>query len=430
MPDMNLENFKQYLDSIKETHLGLILSPDAATSRSYGVRGRAHGKEKRNTGNGRLPIYDELVTDGQRGIKAFQLDLKDLEDETRKKIEGRNKDLEETLIKRAEDLGKEKSAALNDFEKSAGRQSDEFLNIARGLTQAEQDYKRFRDELGREARHSPRWLYVVYMSIIAVLEWPINRYAFAAVFQDSLVVASILALFIGALLIGFAHSTGLNLRRLQYKRDEHDKKTWNIIWILVSLVIVALLIFVISIARHAYIDIVSQGNLSAIDLFKGITERLSASRFGTQDFLLVVVNIAIFSSGVGFSIGNHDPHEEYEKTARKKHSLEKKQARFESGYRKNRREVESKFAERQRILAQRIDETRLELDDLNQRLALIVRMSQDTPKEVSAEIAKRLALYQQEYLGAYGKENVPKELLNSYSAKDILKLLPNEGVAN
>lgn len=168
--------------------------------------------------------------------------------------------------------------------------------------------------------------YFYIMSMLALIETPINIPAFQIFFTGSLVIAAFPAFLVGIILMYSAHLTGSALKDLSYAgKEEKDgaqpgiaglsPQVWRIVAVVGLVAFMAVVIFLLAKVRQVYADYQSSqtsDNLSAL-FEQGVVEFVNkgfATELRLEGYLLVMLNSALVVFGIILAAAHRmgDPH--------------------------------------------------------------------------------------------------------------------------
>jgi hypothetical protein len=240
------------------------------------------------------------------------------------------------------------------------------------------------------------------MACIAIVEWPVNRLAFAAFFQESPEFASLLAFFVGVALAFLAHFIGLLAKRVGYRDFQRSRRIRYWSGIIFCLLFALLVIYTVTLARHAFLILLTEANVSAVDLFRGavqekIAESFFSPRFAIGDYALLVVNMLVLTIAIAFSFSHHDEHPDYASalTSRDRaiRAFDKAKREYDRHYAETRAEFDSRVQRADHNAAQ----LHSELQAAKAEHSRVISYFEPVLGECSSTIVRRLATYMQAY---------------------------------
>ena len=187
------------------------------------------------------------------------------------------------------------------------------------------------------------------MALLALAEIPVNRLAFELYFESMPAISLLLSAAVGALLIFFAHTIGKQLKHTRCEVTAINKSnTYLAIFGIVALCV--LVMFYLGVMREQVVALQGVGGLNLEDLtLEDLSSNSSASSsmsftIGPAAFFLVVLNFAIFLTGVVAAFVRHDSHPFFEKLSTDLKIAENKFNAAERLYEQRQLEIMKDFA--------------------------------------------------------------------------------------
>ncbi len=231
--------------------------------------------------------------------------------------------------------------------------------------------------------------YIPFMILLAFAEVFVNSMAFELFFESSKLISLIVATGIGAMLVFFAHITGLSFKKTQ--SSEVSVPKGNIYLSMGALnSLVAVLIYYLSKMREAFITITNQteqglsldpenllnsGNNPGIEEALGtpnILDTLMQINLGQEGMFLLLINVAVYVCGFVASFVRHDSHPDYEKAEKiyekDRKELFKVKKLFDdkiAGIDKKRSDLHLKIKQNREMIEENLYELDKELSDIN-----------------------------------------------------------------
>ncbi len=184
-----------------------------------------------------------------------------------------------------------------------------------------------KDEENREPRYSSHFFYWPFLAALAVCEVPVNRFSFELFFRESPTIAMVVAGLIGVVLMGLAHGVGTVLRHWGYNWRRGSRSV-NIVWLGVFLLMIAALVYGVSVFRQGYLTFVQQPDPTFAQMLENRQIGQAAvtalqGGLGPEGWIFLAINLAIVVVGVSAAYFCHDPHPDYEKVDRERRRLTK-----------------------------------------------------------------------------------------------------------
>jgi len=179
---------------------------------------------------------------------------------------------------------------------------------------------------------SNRYLYLAIMSVLAIVEVPINKMAFDNLWAERGVDALTtypIAFCVGLFFVLMAHMSGMMLRTTGREQGQNQpEKQYPVIAGITILVIV--LMYFLAILRTMGIDAAESGtSITAALADNGIQKVMSYWKIGVEGWTLLLLNLAVLIAGLLLSYYRHDPHPLYEKVLMARNRLQQKMRKME-----------------------------------------------------------------------------------------------------
>lgn len=240
-------------------------------------------------------------------------------------------DISVTLDKIQDDRSAEEAA----LEFQYGKSTAEYQFLRDDLERKERVLANLQNLLNRPLAVHFTGYYLALMVVLAIAEVPVNRLAFELFFEQSPLISLVLSAAIGSLFIFFAHVIGMQLKRAQCAEINPDKPKIYLVLGSIGLVAVVVMYF-LGVMREQLVAVQAASNLDLEALLNASTESTVSAEFkmslGSKGFFLVLINLAIFITGVIAAYFRHDPHPDYEKALRDEIHARKKFLNYQKQY--------------------------------------------------------------------------------------------------
>jgi hypothetical protein len=242
----------------------------------------------------------------------------------------------------------EQKKALELLEAEIGEGSTIYSYLREAAEQTENILNDLKIELGRPMSISFKKTYIPLMTVLSLAELFVNRLSFELIFESMPIVSIMLAAAVGILLIFFAHIIGTEFRRSQCPITSlnPNKKYWAIF--LISLMSIFLMISLAAM-RQQLLDL----NAADVNLDQLLTEDSSIAFGSSSGFALtgksipfLIINFAIFISGIVLAYFRHDAHPFYERYTNEYAKAKSEFFSHLKNYEKKQVELSRKFNER------------------------------------------------------------------------------------
>ena len=283
------------------------------------------------------------------------------------------------------------------LEHELGHFSSEFRHHEDAALAAKEEKQKIEQILGRPLQIEHTELYIPALLCLAIAEVPINRLAFELFFESMPLVSLLISAAIGGLLIFFAHTIGVLIRRSQCKEIEVNHDNIYLTITLLSMLTIAMMYF-LGLMREKWVDVndVSSINFealiaSATNTDKGIADSLL---IGSKGFTLLLLNLGIFTVGVLLAFLRHDAHPFYEKAVNAHKKAQEKILIYKKKF-------EIRKGDIQKNQNKRVEEKRLQIKKIEEQIKASIReldgidskIASDRKNLISA-LARKILAYQ------------------------------------
>ena len=346
-------------------------------------------------------------------IEQHRTELADRIHHLQNQHESENHTVTSTL---AESLTKE----IEVLDHELGTLSAEYRHHEDAALLAKEEKHKIEEVLGRPLQIDHTDFYLPALVVLAVAEVPINRLAFELFFESMPLVSLLISAAIGGLLIFFAHTIGVLIKRLQCKEIEINRDNVYLTITLLSILTMTLMYF-LGLMREKWVDVNDPAALnlesfinSATNTDKGIAESFL---IGCRGFTLLLLNLAIFTVGMMLAFLRHDPHPFYEKAV---NVFNKAQEKFLTYKRK----YESKKNELVRMHNKRLTEKRAEIKIIEDQIKSCIRELDGIDKKISTDrknlisaLARKVMAYQ------HSNQKIRKTPPPDYFKSDLVQMI-------
>ena len=285
---------------------------------------------------------------------------------------------------------------------------------------AKEEKHRIEEVLGRPLQIDHVDFYLPALIVLAIAEVPINRLAFELFFESMPLVSLLISAAIGGLLIFFAHTIGVMIKRLQCKEIEINRDNVYLTITLLSLLTMTLMYF-LGLMREKWVDVNDPAALnlesfinSATNTDKGITESFL---IGSRGFTLLLLNLAIFTVGMMLAFLRHDPHPFYEKAVNVYNKAQQKFLIYKRKY-------EAKKNEILRAHNKRLNDKRSEIKIIEEQIKIYIRELDGIDKKITTDrknlvsaLARKVMAYQ------HSNQKIRKTPPPDYFRSDLIPMI-------
>ena len=358
------------------------------------------------------PYFDELVQKARLDFTTFGSEMDRLEQEMESAHERRTRERGELVGNKRQQVRDRFTTRADALSTELGPKSSRFENAKEQADEAERERKDIENRLGRGLQVKLVGFYPLVFLAVAVLEVPINRYAFEYFFEETAILALLLALGFGFAFAAFAHWTGAFLKYASGVKSWKSRFRYYIAT-LVILGLTSTAIYFLALMRERYIQFQEQtakglGELLAEDGIRETAVELLGTELTEAGQTLLLMNLVVFVVGAFCAYQRHDPDPHYEGARKRAQQAKRKHDRIWDRYEKKRGVLE---AERNREL-ERLDEqtTSVEgsLAEIEKGRSAIRNRRDDAADLIAAHIKLRLTKYEVANRLAREETRIPK----------------------
>lgn len=309
---------------------------------------------------------------------------------------------------------------LDLLEHELGHFSSEYRHHEDAALFAKEEKQKIEQLVGRPLQTDHTDIYIPALICLAIAEVPINRLAFELFFESMPLVSLLISAAIGGLLIFFAHTIGILLKRTQCKEIEVNHDNIYLTITLLTILTVAMMYF-LGLMREKWVDVNDVSNLNLEALIntatsneKGITDSLM---IGSKGFTLLLLNLGIFTVGVLLAFLRHDSHPFYEKACIAHDKAQQKIMIFKKKF-------EIRKSELHKNHHKRLEEKRLQIKKIEEQIKSSIReldgidskIASDKKNLISA-LARKIMAYQ------HANQKIRKTPAPDYFKGDLLSMV-------
>ncbi len=361
------------------------------------------------------PFQHEVIAHARRTMGDFELGLRTIRENLQNDISAQERNRDEHYVRQRDDVIEAKKAKLDALDQRIGRHSARYIQLSDRLSGAKESEKRIELEVQRPLRTSIVWIYFPLLSLLALAEVPVNRFAFEFFFRETPAISLFIALVIGLIIMFCAHFSGLWLRQIDHSSGK-SSKIFHYVGIAITFVVVGTTIYFIAALRQSYVNLLEreqttefstllQGDVSALGT---LADEALSVELGTAGFMLLVINILIFLVGMVAAYMRHDPHPDYEKVTKERARIQKRMHKIEETFQKRATILSTEHDRRINYLDRQLDQTEEEIERVRNKLQMIEARRPEILGMVSEIVALRLLAYQKGNRSARNGEDVPE----------------------
>ena len=364
-----------------------------------GYKGRAHGRKGvPGADEDAHPYHDELVAKGRMDLTSFDQEMEQLraemEAEENRWVEERG----ELVGERRDEVADRFGTKVDALEQALGPSSSRHAEARRRAERAEEERQRIESDLGRGLRTKMVPSYPLVFLMVALLEVPINRYAFEYFFEETAVLALLLALGFGFAFAAFAHWTGMLLKHATGEK-RWKNRTGSLAVVAGILVLGGTAVYFLALMRERYIQFQEEsarglGELLAEHGLQVAAVELLSTELTEAGGTLLLMNLVVFVVGAFCAYQRHDPDPHYEGASKRARKAGRKHTRFRSRYERRLGVLTAERdgeLQRQELQAERVGSNLIEIEKA--KGAMRDRREQAV-KAIAVQIHRRLQAYE------------------------------------
>lgn len=318
----------------------------------------------------------ERISQARAAVTNYDRNLHDIREQLDLDLAARDQELNEGYLGQKETVIRSKESALESLRQESGANSEAYRQLHAEQEEKKENFRRVELRLNRPLQIHFAKVYLLLLFVLAVLEVPINKLAVEFFFQESPLLALVLALTIGVVLITLAHFLGLMLRQLGHYRERLGIKGY-IAGLSFIVLTAGSLIYLISALRQQYVDFIAQEqqqDLAAMLMSDGVGGLLGQTiqtELGVAGLTLLVLNVSVFFLGLLFSFLRHDPHPDYERLYFDRNHAINKLVKFRNRFEQQASKLQSEFDEKISYLDKKAISLENEIREMNSRRAAL-----------------------------------------------------------
>jgi len=298
-----------------------LINPDDSELARHARSGELDGgREYPATNAQEFGDYEkQIIYEGKTGWMKYKSHIEQYKIELKSSIDKVQNELDGELLNMNSFLADKHEKALQILEEEQGRLSAEYQHIEAVAMAAKEEKIKIEQLLRRPLQVEYVEYYVMALILLAIAEVPINRLAFELFFESMPLISLAIAAAIGGLLIFFAHTIGVMLKRTQCKEMEINNDSIHLTIMLLTILTIAIMYF-LGLMREKWVEVNDAAGLNLEVLINVAisTDKAFIDSFmlGSKGVTLLLLNLGIFTVGVLLSFLRHDSHPQYEKVCK------------------------------------------------------------------------------------------------------------------
>ena len=394
-----------------ETNLKKFIDLDEKNIRLASKQGQIDGAaEVPPAGPGAISDWEaRFIGEVSNGWKRYKDSSEQIKAEIADSFHEVSEKSERQFAKSEESLGQKQKKALDFLDAEIGESSKNYQSLREKNDVAEAEYSKIANQLGRPVQTAMVGGYVPLMALLAIAEIPVNRLAFELYFESMPAVSLLLSAAVGSLLIFFAHTIGKQIKHTRCELTATQNSNTYLAVFGISALCLLVMVY-LGAMREQVVALEGAGglnleNITLEDLTSGDSQTQSWSlAMGPAAFFLVVLNFAIFLTGVVAAFVRHDSHPFFEKLAENRKKAEQAFNSVVRQFEQRQLEILKEFAAKMSNSSDEFEARSHQIEDLQGK-----RIAIDADLKRSRQLVTSYAI---RMIQSYRKEN----LLNRKSA--------------
>jgi hypothetical protein len=378
------------------------------------LKGRSDGQKSFPPSDAKdfSPHELERISQARAAVTNYDRNLHDLREQLDLDLASRNQELNEGYLGQKETVIRTKESALESLRQESGANSEAYRQLYTEQEEKKENFRRVELQLNRPLQIHFAKFYLFLLTILAILEVPINKLAVEFFFQESPLLALVLALTIGVVLITLAHFLGLMLRQVAHYRERLGLKGY-VAGLFFIIVTAGSLIYLISALRQQYVDFIAQEqqqDLAAMLMSDGVGGLLGQTiqtELGVAGLTLLVLNVSVFFLGMLFSFLRHDPHPDYERLYFERGQAIEKLVKFRNAFEQKATKLQAEFDDKIGYLDKKAIALENEIREMTSRRAALETEREHDISMIIDVLRQQLLAYQSGNVEGREGQNIP-----------------------
>lgn len=300
------------------SHLKKFTEQDVSDLRKYARLGEVDGKKEYPPSDA-IELSNsevEIISEADQAWTRFKTEMSNAQQKIDIELEKTKSEIEGEISVTIDQISDDRNSELDLLEAEYGTSTSEYKNLKNNFESAEVELMEVRRLVNRSIQVNFVKTYILFMAVLALAEVPVNRLAFELFFEQSPIISLILSAAVGALFVFFAHVIGSQIKYAQCVELNPDKK--KIYITMGALFLMSLLVmYFLGIMREQLVAVQNSANLSLEDMLNEenqavINSGMTTLMLGSKGLMLLLLNLAIYISGVMLAYFRHDSHPSYE----------------------------------------------------------------------------------------------------------------------
>ncbi|MCY3819749.1 MAG: hypothetical protein OXH52_10380 [Gammaproteobacteria bacterium] len=325
------------LSHIEATTLAnwLTYSPQAENADEQA--GIADGRQERPGSDvDEHPFRTRIIAAAQADFGAYQDQVERVWERHSQQVAELEQRIGSTSASQVKKVDDDRDQQMAKLERELGPSANKMTNLRAKEAEAKARALMIENELGRPLRIHFRYLYFPIMALLALMEVPINRFAFELYFSETPFISFVIAFGIGVVLMLLAHFGGMWVKRCAGLSTWRDRAGY-ITGVVLVMALILPTVTLIAMLRQHYIHFVQSQQITFAELLEqnaltDVAQQAIRTELGPEGWMLLFINLLVVGIGTLASVLRHDAHPDFETATRQQERLERRIAKLERRY--------------------------------------------------------------------------------------------------
>ncbi len=325
------------LSHIETTTLANWLTYSSQAENADEQAGIADGRQERPGSDvDEHPFRTRIIAAAKADFGAYQDQVERVWERHTQHVADLEQQIGDHFSSQVKSVQDERNKHMAKLERELGLSSSKTTNLRSKEAEAKARSLTIENELGRPLRIHFRYLYLPIMTLLALMEVPINRFAFELYFSETPFISFVIAFGIGVVLMLLAHFGGMWVKRCAGLTTWRARAGYMIGVVLVMALILPTVTLIAMLRQH-YIQFVQSQQITFAELLEqnelaDVAQQAIGTELGPEGWMLLFINLLVIGIGTLASVLRHDAHPDFETSTRQQERLERKIAKLERRY--------------------------------------------------------------------------------------------------
>ena len=287
---------------------------------------------------------------------------------------------------------------IEELQKKLGPTSTAMINLSQKAAEAKSRAQAMERDLGRPLRIHFRFFYLPIMGLLAVMEVPINRFAFELYFAETPAISFFVALGIGVILMLLAHFGGMWVKRYAGQSNWYDR-AGHIAGVVLVLALILPTVWLIASLRQHYIQFVQSQQITFTEFLQqsalsDVAQQAMSTELGAEGWMLLFINILVVGLGTLASVLRHDSDPDFETAVRQRERLERQIEKWERRYQGRQKRIEAKHERKIAATERTQSKNKDSLQAIRAKCDACASRVNQMPPRVAVQVVRRVQAYE------------------------------------